>query len=208
MKILDPSIILVRPQMPENIGLVARAMQNCGLKKLILVSPREKWPNQKALDVSANANTIIQKTEVFNSIKLALAPFHYVIATSARKRFLQKFHLSDFSLLFKQIPYKKNIAIVFGPENSGLSNEDLLLCDSIFSIDLSTKNMILLGSRLIFTVPEKSANNLHNSPIVFLGIITPGISEIFSSVLKSILASLCPSVATIHKHSVLFTFLL
>ena len=62
--------------MPENIGLVARAMQNCGLKKLILVSPREKWPNQKALDVSANANTIIQKTKVFNSIKSALAPFH------------------------------------------------------------------------------------------------------------------------------------
>ena len=155
MKILDPSIILVRPQMPENIGLVARAMQNCGLKKLILVSPREKWPNQKALDVSANANTIIQKTKVFNSIKSALASFHYVIATSARKRFLQKFHLSDFSLLFKQIPYKKNIAIVFGPENSGLSNEDLLLCDSIFSIDLSTKNQSLNLSHSVLLIAYK-----------------------------------------------------
>ena len=63
MKIFDPSIILVRPQLPENIGMVARAMQNCGLKKLILVSPREKWPNQKAFEVSANANIIIKKTE-------------------------------------------------------------------------------------------------------------------------------------------------
>ena len=141
--------------MPENIGLVARAMQNCGLKKLILVSPREKWPNQKALDVSANANTIIQKTEVFNSIKSALAPFHYVIATSARKRFLQKFHLSDFSLLFKQIPYKKNIAIVFGPENSGLSNEDLMLADVIFNIDLSKTNTSLNLSHAVLILSYK-----------------------------------------------------
>ena len=47
MKISKPSIILVKPQLPENIGLVARAMQNCGLKKLILVSPKKKWPNKK-----------------------------------------------------------------------------------------------------------------------------------------------------------------
>ena len=74
MKILDPSIILVRPQLPENIGMVARAMQNCGLKKLILVSPREKWPNKKALDSSANAHRIIQKTKMFDCIKKALSP--------------------------------------------------------------------------------------------------------------------------------------
>ena len=137
MKVFDPSIILVRPQLPENIGMVARAMQNCGLKKLILVSPREKWPNQKAFEVSANANNIIKKTKVFNSIKLALSSFHYVIATSARNRFLHKIHQSNFSFLFKQVPSNKNIAIVFGPENSGLSNEDLLLCDCVFSIDVS-----------------------------------------------------------------------
>ena len=86
MNILDPSIILVKPQLPENIGMVARAMQNCGLKKLILVSPREEWPNKKALDSSAKAHRIIQKTKKVDCIKKALSPFHYVIATSSRKR--------------------------------------------------------------------------------------------------------------------------
>ena len=52
------SIILVRPQLPENIGMVARAMDNCGLSKLILISPREKWPNKKAIDSSANSKNI------------------------------------------------------------------------------------------------------------------------------------------------------
>ena len=53
-----PSIILVRPQLPENIGMVARAMDNCGLKKLIVVSPREKWPNQKAIQASAGSKKL------------------------------------------------------------------------------------------------------------------------------------------------------
>ena len=155
MKILDASIILVRPQLPENIGMVARAMQNCGLKKLILVSPREKWPNKIAFDASANANIIIKKTKVFDSINAALSPFHYVIATSSRNRFLYKIHQSNFPLLFKKIPSNKNIAIVFGPENSGLSNEDLLLCDIIFSINLSKKNQSLNLSHSVLLMAYK-----------------------------------------------------
>ena len=63
MKLIKPTIVLVKPQLPENIGLVARAMQNCGLNKLILVTPKKKWPNKKALDASANANIIIKKTK-------------------------------------------------------------------------------------------------------------------------------------------------
>ena len=64
MKIIKPSIILVRPQLPENIGLIARAMHNFGLNELILVSPREKWPNIKSLKSSKHAATIIKKTKV------------------------------------------------------------------------------------------------------------------------------------------------
>ena len=51
MTVISPSIILVKPQLPENIGLVARAMDNCGLENLILVSPREKWPNDLAMAI-------------------------------------------------------------------------------------------------------------------------------------------------------------
>ena len=85
-----PIIILVNPQLPENIGLTVRAMHNCGLDKLILVSPKKKWPNQKAIDAAANAKVIINKVKIFNSINEAVSNFNFVIATSARKRFLRK----------------------------------------------------------------------------------------------------------------------
>ena len=61
MKIIKPAIVLVRPQLPDNIGLTARAMHNCGLDTLIIVSPREKWPNQKSIDAAVNAKVIIKK---------------------------------------------------------------------------------------------------------------------------------------------------
>ena len=137
MKKNNPSIVLVRPQLPENIGMVARAMDNCGLNKLILVSPREKWPNEKAFNSSANSKTVLNKAKVFNSLSKALLSFNYVVATSNRKRFLQKPTKNIFSELFEKIPINKKVAFVFGPENSGLSNEDLMLCDLIFNIKLA-----------------------------------------------------------------------
>ena len=128
MKTVKPAIILVRPQLPENIGMVARAMDNCGLKNLIIVSPREIWPNKRALQSSANSKIIITKAKVYNSLNAALSTFNYVIATSNRKRFLQKPIESDFHNLFESIPQTKKTAIIFGPENSGLSNKDLNAC--------------------------------------------------------------------------------
>ena len=61
MTLIKPSIVLVKPQLPENIGLVARAMDNCGLKNLVIINPREKWPNDIAINTSANSKKIIQK---------------------------------------------------------------------------------------------------------------------------------------------------
>lgn len=140
MKTIKPTIVLVRPQLPENIGLTVRAMHNCGLDKLVLVSPREKWPNQKAIDTSANAKIIINKTKIFDSINEAVSDYNFVIATSARKRLLRKPHKKDFLTLFKELPNTKKIAILFGPEQSGLSNKDLMLCDCIFTIPTSHIN--------------------------------------------------------------------
>ena len=165
----NPSIILVRPQLPENIGMVARAMDNCGLKKLILVSPREKWPNQKAIKASANSKRILDKVSVFKSLNKALLSFNYVIATSNRKRFLHKPVYNNFIKFFKEIPINKKIAIIFGPENSGLSNEDLMLCDSIFNIELSKTNKSLNLSHAVLLISYKwkeffkSSSNLLNS---------------------------------------------
>ena len=127
MTFIKPSIILVRPQLPENIGMVARAMDNFGLKKLILVNPREKWPNTLSVKSSGNSKNIINNAIICDSLDNALKNFHFIIATSNRKRFLNKTHITNNEQLFEQIPENKKIAFIFGPENSGLSNEDLTL---------------------------------------------------------------------------------
>ena len=111
MKAIQPTIVLVRPQLPENIGLTARAMHNCGLNRLIIVSPKEKWPNQKAIDTAANAKVIFNKAKFFNSISEAISDYNLVIATSARKRFLREnkfFPLYDLKkFLYKTLHYRR-----------------------------------------------------------------------------------------------------
>ena len=90
MKLNKPAIILVRPQLPENIGMVARVMNNFNLQELIIVSPREKWPNKKSLESSKQAKNIIKNTKIFNSLPEALSKFKFVVATTNRNRFLEK----------------------------------------------------------------------------------------------------------------------
>ena len=143
MRIIKPSIILVRPQLPENIGMVARAMDNFGLNKLLIVNPRAGWPNKLAIKSSANSKTIISNAKIYRNLDKALGNFNYVIATSNRRRFLNKPSLSNVNRLFTNFPKTKKVAIVFGPENSGLSNEDLMLADIIFTIDTSKSNQSL-----------------------------------------------------------------
>ena len=152
MKIIKPSIILVRPQLPENIGLVARAMDNSGLEELILINPREKFPNDLSVKSSANSKNIILKAKVYESLDVALSDFYFVIATSNRKRFLKKTMINDSNELNNLFPNKKKTAIIFGPENSGLSNEDLMLADIIFNINTNTSNTSLNLSHAVLLV--------------------------------------------------------
>ena len=152
MRLIKPSIILVRPQLPENIGLVARTMDNCGLKNLIIISPRENWPNNIAIKAASNSKSIIQKAKIYNSLDEALLNFHFVVGMSARKRFLQKPYQNNINQLFEQFPINKNIAILFGPENSGLSNEDLKLVDLIFNINSSSSNPSLNLSHAVLLI--------------------------------------------------------
>ena len=147
-----PSIVLVRPQLPENIGMVARAMDNFGLKNLILVNPREIWPNDIAIQSSANSKEIILRAKVFQSLNEALSEFHFIVATSNRKRFLNKPHQNDMEKLFGQFPQDKKVAFLFGPENSGLSNEDLTLADLIFNINTEKSNTSLNLSHAVLLI--------------------------------------------------------
>ena len=169
MKILKPSIVLVNPQLPENIGLVARAMDNCGLGNLLLVNPREEWPNNIAINSSANSKKIIHKAKVFQSLEKALSNFTFVIATSNRRRFLEKPFLQSKEKLFNIIKDYNKVAIVFGPENSGLSNNDLMLADLIFRIDTAKSNTSLNLSHAVLLVSfgwrEFFIINHHKTPV-------------------------------------------
>ena len=97
--------VLIKPQLPENIGFSARALKNFGFKKLKIVKPKEKWPNRKAIATSVGANDILKKTKIYSNLKDAIQDYHIVYATSARRRDINKKHLS-FKQFIKSV--KKN----------------------------------------------------------------------------------------------------
>ena len=160
----NPSIILVRPQLPENIGMVARVMHNFGLKDLIIVSPRDKWLNNKSINAAKKATKIIKNIKVYDDLEIALSNFSYVVATTNRRRYLEKNSTNDFKFIKRKITVNKKTAILFGPENSGLSNEDLRLSDIIFTIETSSKSNSLNLSHAV-TVLSHKLFELNNSKI-------------------------------------------
>ena len=98
MRLLKPSVVLVRPQLPENIGMVSRAMNNFGFKELILVNPRKNWLNTKSINSAKKSEFILQKAKVYNSLDEALKKFSFVISTTNRNRDLEKNTTSSFAL--------------------------------------------------------------------------------------------------------------
>ena len=161
----NPSIILVRPQLPENIGMVARVMHNFGLKDLIVVSPRDNWLNNKSINAAKKATKIIKNIKVYDDLEIALSNFSYVVATTNRRRYLEKNSTNDFKFIKRKIIVNKKTAILFGPENSGLSNEDLRLSDIIFTIETSSKSNSLNLSHAVTILCHKlfELNNFKNT---------------------------------------------
>ena len=115
--------------------MIARVMNNFSLKELIIVNPRENWLNDKSINSAKKADQIIRKAKVYSSLSDALKKFTYVIATTNRKRFVNKRITDNFIFVSNILKNYKKVAFVFGPENSGLSNEDLRLSDLIYSIN-------------------------------------------------------------------------
>ena len=126
------AIILVQPQMGENIGAAARVMLNFGLTDLRIVNPRDGWPNEKAFEMSAGAKKIITNAKIFESTEKAVSDLEYVYATTARNRDLDKKITTP-----QDIQPRKNSGILFGPERSGLENEDLKFANELISIPVN-----------------------------------------------------------------------
>jgi len=135
-----PIFVLDNPQMGENIGAAARAMLNFGVFGLRLVNPRDGWPNPKAGALAAGASLVVDQARVYDSLAEALADCHYVQATTARTREMSLPILSpaDAALALKpRIDAGQICAVVFGPERSGLTNDDVARADAIISIPVN-----------------------------------------------------------------------
>ncbi len=136
---LKTTIILVRSQLGENIGMAARAMKNCGLSDLRLVDPRDGWPNSQADRASSGAMDIIENTKIYKTMADAVADMNTVYATTTRLRdnLLPVFEPSTMVDDIAKRHEEENIAIVFGPERTGLTAEDLTHADGILTIPLN-----------------------------------------------------------------------
>jgi tRNA/rRNA methyltransferase len=135
-----PAIILVEPQLGENIGMVARAMANFGLVELRLVNPRDGWPSEKARAAAAKADHVIDGTVVFDTLEEAIADLNFVYATTARHRDGFKPVRSPVTAaetLRTRFRSGEKTGILFGREKSGLSNEDVALADEIVTFPVN-----------------------------------------------------------------------
>ena len=129
-----PAVILVEPQLGENIGQAARAMANFGLGDLRLVAPRDGWPNQKALAAATGAGAIIERAAIFATVEAAIGDLHYVGATTARIREMVKPVLTPESAVrdvASRTAGGQRCGFLFGRERSGLENDEIALADSI-----------------------------------------------------------------------------
>ncbi len=135
---LLPEIVLVNTQLPENLGATARCMLNFQFEKLRVINPKFSLDNEKIIPVCAGADKVIKKVKTFKKFSDSIKDFNYVVATSNRIRSQKKNEIS-FRKLKEIILKNYKVAIVFGPENSGLDNEDLSLCDYTIKINSNQK---------------------------------------------------------------------
>ena len=135
----SPAIILVNPQLGENIGFAARAMANFGLADLRLVAPRDGWPNEKAHAAAAGAAFVVERATLYDNVESAIGELNFVLASTARPREMVKPVLSPESAAgeLRRRGTRQRTGILFGPERSGLDNDTIALADAILTAPVS-----------------------------------------------------------------------
>ncbi|GEO80829.1 RNA methyltransferase [Pararhodospirillum oryzae] len=135
-----PVIVLVRPQLAENVGMVARAMLNCGLTRLRLVAPREDWLADKAIAASSGADGLLRDAQPFETVEAAIADLNRVYATTARRRDMVKWVLTPRAAAANLRAFGaqgERSGVLFGPERTGLGNDDVALADAVIEVPLN-----------------------------------------------------------------------
>ncbi len=137
-----PIIILVKPQLAENIGMVARAMKNCNVKELRIVNPEQSPTDEHALRASAKSEEILYNAKIYPTTEEALSDLTMVYAATARPRHQVK-EVMTAEYAAQNLPTNAKIGIMFGCERTGLENEDISLADKIIEIPLNPEHTSL-----------------------------------------------------------------
>ncbi|MEK9568800.1 MAG: RNA methyltransferase, partial [Paracoccaceae bacterium] len=154
--------------MGENIGAAARAMWNFGLERMRVVSPRDGWPNQKAVAMASGAGRLLDEALIFPTFEEAIADQHFVFATTARPRDLIKPIYSPkeaIMLAVSKISEGQNVGFVFGPERSGLENSDIVKANAIISVPVNEHFPSLNLAQCVLVLAYEWMLNLNNSDI-------------------------------------------
>ncbi|HEX6661330.1 MAG TPA: RNA methyltransferase [Sphingomicrobium sp.] len=132
-----PVIVLVRPQLGQNIGKAARAMLNFGLTEMRLVAPRDGWPNPDAGPAASGADVVLQGAKVFDSAEAAIADCSNVFASTVRRRDLVMPVVGPEEMADRIAASEERSAILFGPERSGLETEEVALANAIVTVPIN-----------------------------------------------------------------------
>ena len=160
------SIVMVRPRYPENIGAAARAMCNMGIKKLVVVAP-ENFDIEKVRKLATHAaSEVVDKIEIFEYVREALAPYNYVVGTTARlggeRRTISSPSVAAEKLA--AISRKNRVAVLFGPEDRGLLNDDIRLCHEIVNIPASDFSSLNVSQAVLIICYELFLAGLEEKP--------------------------------------------
>jgi tRNA/rRNA methyltransferase len=150
------SIVLLQPRYSENIGAAARAMRNMGIRSLVIVDP-QNFDLSKALKLATHsASDIIEKSKYYQDLKEALSPFNYVVGTTARLGGQRQVVHTPLTIARKLIPIsaKNRIAMLFGPEDKGLSNEDIRFCHALANIPTAEFSSLNLAQSVMILCYE------------------------------------------------------
>ncbi|MBV8337210.1 MAG: RNA methyltransferase [Alphaproteobacteria bacterium] len=135
-----PAIILVEPQLGENIGTAARAMMNCGLDDLRLVRPRDGWPSAKAVAAASGAHAVLEKARLYPSVPSAIADLVHVYAATARDRGMVRREVTPRHAATEMrawLAAGDPTGVLIGPERTGLVNDDVALADTVLTVPLN-----------------------------------------------------------------------
>ncbi len=166
---IDPSpiVILVRPQLADNIGSVARAMANGGLFHLRLVAPRDGWPQDRAWRMASGADRILEAATVYDDVPSAIADLHHVMATCPRPRHVVKPVMTarGAAMELREICTRGlKTGILFGPERAGLDNDDMACADALVRYPLNPAFMSLNLSQAVMVMAYEWWMAIDGSP--------------------------------------------